>query len=269
MRTSGRESGAWALELVPGSDVEIVRWTRPAGGGQCTVVWLPTDRLDAQVASTEVTAAERQRAAGYTRETDRLLSLGSAWLTRRLVGICLEVEPLEAPIVRDCARCDRPHGRPLVRQATRDGSSVHVSATHSRGLIGVAVSTSGAVGLDVEDLLARGPDLWPTVWRVLGHTTVPEGQEKGPGAAHTAATAWVRTEAVLKATGSGLAVGARSVDIATGPGAEPQVLRWPWGDPLGRVSLFDLSPGQRHVAALAVIHDASGIPILTRTKDPR
>jgi hypothetical protein len=63
----------------------------------------------------------------------------------------------------------------------------------------------------------------------------------------------VRTEAVLKATGQGLAVSSRTVDISTEE--EPRVIRWPWGDPTGRVSLFDLNPGRRYVAALAVIHE--------------
>lgn len=255
MTTSGRGRGEKPSELVPGTDVEVVRWTSPAGNGECTVAWLPTDQLDTQVASTEVTVSERQRAAGYTRESDRLLSLGSAWLARRLVAISLDVAPLEAPIVRDCARCAKPHGRPVVYAATKDGATVQVSATHSRGLVGVALSTSGAVGLDVEDLQARGPAVWPTVWRVLGRPTIPEGPEGRPETARTAATAWVRTEAVLKATGQGLAVSSRSVDITTGEG--PRVIRWPWGDPTGRVSLFDLNPGQRYVAALAVIHDGS------------
>jgi len=241
------------LEQVPGTDAEVIRWTSPAGDSACTVVWLPTDQLDTQVASTEVTVIERERAAGYPRESDRLLSLGSAWLTRRLVAISLDVAPLAAPIVRNCARCAKPHGRPVVRAATKDGATVQVSATHSSGLVGVALSTSGAVGLDVENLQARGPDAWPTVWRVLGRLPTAEDPESRPQAAHAAATAWVRTEAVLKATGHGLAVSSRSVDITAGAG--PRVIRWPWGDPTDRVSLFDLDPGPRYVAALAVIHD--------------
>jgi 4'-phosphopantetheinyl transferase len=251
--TSGRGHGRKPLELVPGTDVEVVRWTSRAGDGECTVTWLPTDRLDIQVMSSEVTAVERLRAAGYTRRNDRLLGLGSAWLMRRLVAISLDVAPLDAPILRRCAQCDKPHGRPVVQAATAQGATVHVSATHSGGLVGVALSTSGAVGLDIEDLQARGPNAWPNVWRALGRPISPSGPASGPEAARDAATAWVRTEALLKASGQGLAVSPRSVDIS--PGQEPAVIRWPWGDPAGRVSIFDLSPGQRYSAALAVIHD--------------
>jgi len=135
----------------------------------------------------------------------------------------------------------------------RDGATVHVSATHSGGLVGVALSTSGPVGLDVEDLQARGPNVWPNVWRVLGRPVAPDSPMSGPEAAREAATAWVRAEALLKATGEGLGVSPRLVDISSGE--EPEVIRWPWGDPAGRVSLFDLNPGRRYVAALAAIHD--------------
>jgi 4'-phosphopantetheinyl transferase len=263
--TSGRGCCEKELDLVPGTDVEVVRWTTPAGDGECTVVWLPTERLDIQVASTEVTVGERRRAVGYTQESDRLLSLGSAWLMRQLVATLLAIPPLQVPITRDCTGCAKPHGRPVVGATTRDGSAVRVSATHSRGLVGVAISTTGEVGIDVENLQARGPDAWRTVWRVLGRPPVPEApeSESGPEATLTAATAWVRTEAVLKATGYGLAVDTRSVEITTG--ARPKVVRWPWGDPTGRVSLFDLGPGRRYAAALAVIHPG---PKVTPTARP-
>lgn len=287
VETPGTGAGERPLEQVPGTDVEVVHWTSPAGEGECTVVWLPISRLDVAVASAGVTETERERAAGYSREGDRLLCLGSAWLTRRLVAACLGVAPLEAPITRHCPQCARPHGRPVVGAATTGGATVHVSASHTQGLIGVALSTSGAIGLDLENLQARGPQAWPTVWRVLGRRPPPArppvsvgplehreswqgaareagheaghnaghnaGREAGHEAALEAATAWVRTEAVLKATGHGLAVDSRSVNIR--PGDEPAVTRWPWGDPAGRVSLFDLNPGGRSVAALAAIHD--------------
>jgi 4'-phosphopantetheinyl transferase len=249
----------------PGTEGEVVRWTSPAGDGECSVVWLPVDRLDAAVASTEVTASERERAAAYTRRRDRLLSLGSAWLTRRLVANLLDIAPLATPIARDCARCGGQHGRPVVGAATRDGATVHVSATHSGGLIGVALSTSGPVGLDVEDLRGRGPDAWPMVWRVLGHPCLPGRLASRPAETRAAATAWVRTEAVLKSTGQGLAVGARSIGIATDP--EPRVSQWPWGNPAGQVSLFDLEHRERYVAALAVIHDCSTDFAMLSTKE--
>jgi len=260
--TSGPERGDRPLDQVPGTDAEVVRWTSATGDGECTVVWLPINRLDPSAASAEVTATERKRAAGYTHDSDRLLSLGSAWLTRRLVAICLGIPPLKAPVDRQCPQCAKPHGRPIVPGVTMDGATVQVSATHSGGLVGVALSTSAAVGLDVESLQDRGPAVWPAVWRVLGRPEVPGSPVGGTEAAREAATAWVRTEALLKATGQGLGLSPRAVEIS--PGENPGVTRWPWGDPTGRVKIFDLDPGRGHVGALAVIHDgpnAAGPPL--------
>ena len=93
MTTTGRGHGKKHVEYVPGTEVEVVRWTGWAGEGECTVTWLPTDRLDVEVVSSEVTEVERLRAAGFTRENDRVLSLGSAWLMRRLVAISIDVAP--------------------------------------------------------------------------------------------------------------------------------------------------------------------------------
>ena len=139
---------------------------------------------------------------------------------------------------------------------------MHVSATHSSGLVGIALSTSGVVGLDVEDLQARHPTVWPNVWRVLGRPIVSGSRVTGSEAAREAATAWVLNEAVLKATGKGLAVSPPLVDISSGE--EPAVIRWPWGDPTDRGSIFDLNPGRRYVATLAAIHDgftdSAGLP---------
>lgn len=260
---------------VQGTVTEVVSWQGPTGHGEGTVVWLPVDRLDPQVASAEVTATERARAAGYTFESDRLLSLASAWLARRLVSTCLDLPPLDVTIVRRCSRCAKPHGRPVVAGVTAEGATVQLSATRSRGLVGVAISTSEstaestadstsgstadstsgstAVGLDLENLQARGPEAWPAVWRALGRPKAPADPTSEPDEARDAATAWVRTEALLKATGQGLSLDPRSVDISHGQ--DPGVTRWPWGDPTGRVSLLDLSPGRGYVAALAVIHD--------------
>ena len=303
MSTPVREGTGTPLDRVPGvkgTDVEVVRWASPAGGGECTIVWLPTDRLDTVVANTGITAVERGRAAGYHRDSDRLLSLGSAWLMRQVLAPLLDVAPLEVPITRRCPQCARPHGRPVVDASTSEGATIEASATHSRGLVGVAVSTSGAIGIDVENLKGRGPAAWPVVWRALGRPPASAGPESMPGdklphepcdgpvddpesqpvaalltgsgyrqvtkpetrqvtgleneleAVRIAARTWVRTEAVLKATGHGLGVSPRSVRVTTGDA--PRVTRWPWGEPDGHVSLFDLSPDGPYAGALAVIH---------------
>jgi hypothetical protein len=155
-------------------------------------VLLPTDRLDTQVAR-----AEGQRAACYTRESDRLLGLGSAWLTRWLVVTPLDVPPLEAQIALDGHGRAKVHGRPAVGTTTNDGEAVHVSAPHSKVLVCVAISTSGMVDVDV-----AGP--------------------AGPAGPPTRRLANPLSRALEGPT-------ARLIDITTW--TRPRVTRWPSGDP--------------------------------------
>lgn len=97
-------------------------------------------------------------------------------------------------VVQVCGECGGPHGRPSVVVAGRPGPAV--SLAHAGGLAVVAVS-GVPVGVDVE--------------------------RAEPGVRE-----WVRTEAVLKATGHGLTVDPSLVDLGDdrvrawrGPGRSP------------------------------------------------
>ena len=100
-----------------------------------------------------------------------------------------------ARIVRVCPRCGSDgHGRP-----TAIGSAAKVSIAYAEGLVAVAWSWTGPVGIDVE---ADGPR--------VGHF----GDR----------LSWTRTEALLKATGEGLrrdprdlpVLPARTLDLPAG-----------------------------------------------------
>ena len=64
---------------------------------------------------------------------------------------------------------------------------------------------------------------------------------------------WTRKEALLKATGDGLAVDPATITV-TPPEAPPALVAWSATPPLeADVHLFDLNPGPGHVASLAVL----------------
>lgn len=89
-------------------------------------------------------------------------------------------------VTKRCKHCGGPHGRPFVHVTGRPGP--HVSVAHTAAVVAVAVSMRAPVGVDIEhrDVAAlHGVDL----------------------------AGWVRTEAVLKATGDGLVVDPSLVDI--------------------------------------------------------
>jgi 4'-phosphopantetheinyl transferase len=100
---------------------------------------------------------------------------------------------------RTCGTCGGPHGKPVL-----DHPSLHVSLSSAGNAAVVAVTAAGPVGVDVERVAATGFDGFPGV---------ALGPDEPDGTTEDRARAWVRKEAVLKATGSGLAVDPRSVDV--------------------------------------------------------
>lgn len=99
---------------------------------------------------------------------------------------------VSAPVRRRCDRCGSlEHGRPVVLP---DGP--YVSITHTAGLVAVAVTGLGPVGVDVERV--RDLDVASVAARVIGDLDGPVSDATG------FLRAWVRKEAVVKATGDGI-----------------------------------------------------------------
>lgn len=142
-------------------------------------------------------------------------------LLRAVVAGAAGARPEHVTIEHDCPRCGRgSHGRPVV--AVRDRPGPHVSLAHAGDIAVVAVARR-PVGVDVEPASSGGVD-------------VPR---------------WVRTEAVLKATGHGLAVEPSLVTVSGGGERCPRLLRWdgPGRRPVLRIR--DVRLGNDAVAAVA------------------
>lgn len=135
-----------------------------------------------------------------------------------------------------CPRCGgSDHGRPL----TEDGT--FVSLSHSGDLHVVATTAAGPVGVDVEAIDAA---------RFVGFDEVALHRSERPHAPVERATTWVRKEALLKATGDGLAVDPRLIRLSD-PDAPPAVLEWSGGP--GSVHLVDVEIGEGYRAAVCLI----------------
>ncbi|ROS28049.1 4'-phosphopantetheinyl transferase [Cellulomonas sp. PhB150] len=150
-------------------------------------------------------------------------------LARRAVAHVRGVDPADVVVGRRCPTCgSTAHGAPMTTGA-------HVSITRGTGVVAVAVSAVGPVGIDLEQ---RRDELWPGF----------DDLALAPGE-HVATTderlrAWVRKEAVLKASGLGLTVDPRSVVLRDG-----QVVDAPHG--IGGCELHDVDP-PGHLGAVAV-----------------
>ncbi|NYJ07939.1 4'-phosphopantetheinyl transferase family protein [Petropleomorpha daqingensis] len=192
----------------------------------CQVWWARTS--DASPALDGLLAADDlARRARLRQDGDRRRTTVATAVARSLLGTALGVAPAEVPIDRTCPECGAPHGKPRV------AGGPQFSVSHADDVVVVAVHAARAVGVDVEAVARCTPDL----------AAVLPGHAAGPEAL---ARAWVRAEAVAKATGQGL-----------GGEAAP-----------ARVALVDLPAPAGFAAALAVLgsgpvrvhtHDAAGL----------
>jgi 4'-phosphopantetheinyl transferase len=120
-------------------------------------------------------------------------------LLRLLLTECTGLPPAAHVLVRRCARCGGAHGKPLLQSP-----SLHVSLAYVPGAVAVAVTGAGPVGVDLERLPATDFDGFGDVVLAPGETATTPAER---------ARLWTRKEAVLKATGHGLTVDPRTVDV--------------------------------------------------------
>ncbi len=159
-------------------------------------------------------------------------------LVRRLAATWIGGPAGEVRTGRICPVCgsDR-HGRPyLPAEGPADPPAISVSRTGSATV--VAMSWAGPVGVDVEQLDGFQD---PAVGDVLLH---PSEVATGPG---QLCTTWVRKEALLKASGQGLAVDPRTVLLGP-PDAAATVLDRPGAEAAWVLDL-DLAPDLRAAVA--------------------
>jgi 4'-phosphopantetheinyl transferase len=186
--------------------------------------------------SAVVSSVERERAEKFLRPTDRTRSLLAASLLRRAAGSVLGLDPSDVEVRRDC-RCGRPHGRP-----TLPGTGLHASVSHAGDLVVVALTDAAEVGVDVEQV--RDVDV-----ASLGRHVLAPG-ETAPADRSAFFALWTRKEAVVKATGDGIAALTR-VHVHPG-GSGPEVVGYDGRVGL-RVSLVDLDVEPGYAGALAVL----------------
>jgi 4'-phosphopantetheinyl transferase len=204
------------------------------------VWWARPDPADESWAWLDET--ERDRLSRLSRPDDRARFVTSRALLKALVGTVAGVPGHAVGLGYDCDECGRQHGKPYLTGAVA-GSPWPVSIAHAGDRVLVAVSASGAaVGVDVERVTGVG---------FAGFADVAlSGREASAIAAlpvdaqqQARATAWVRKEARLKASGDGLRVDPRHVDTTVTDAGCPVV---------------DLAVGDGYVAAVAVL---SAVPV--------
>ena len=196
-------------------------------------------------------AAELGRRREYQHDPDRDRFTAGAALLRVAVAAATGCAARAVTVRRDCARCYRPHGRPVL-----PGTDLHASISHSGEVVAVALTRLGPVGVDVEAEVAIDHEaLHP---QLLG-----PGEQVGDLAEFY--RTWTRKEAVLKATGDGLRVPMAALPVAA-PSQPPRLHAYP-GRPELVVTMADLPVDDGYCAALAVLAGPPAPVRLTRAVD--
>lgn len=137
-----------------------------------------------------------------------------------------------------CPRCgSSDHGRPVLADGT------FISVSHAGDVHAVATTDAGPVGIDIEAIDGA---------RFEGFDDVVLHPRERPHTSDERATTWVRKEALLKATGDGLAVDPRTIRLSD-PDAAPKLLEWVGGPAPATVWMSDLDIADGYRAAVTVI----------------
>jgi len=199
---------------------------------RCTVWWaapVAPDRAPALVGLLD--AHERDRLARFRRPDDRARYLAAHALVRLVLGGA-GAGAAALAFDRTC-RCGAAHGRPVLP------GGPGFSLTHAGDLVGVAVRPDGAVGLDVE----RERDV-ADLAELAAHVRSPAERARAAPDRAGFFRLWTRKEALLKATGEGLATPMAALTLAD----DGAVQEWAGHGPMW---LHDLHPAPDHPAAVA------------------
>lgn len=192
---------------------------------------------------------ERGRYDGLRQVEDKRAFLTSRMLLKTMLGHLAETSPALVRLGYQCARCGRSHGRPVVAGPPA-AVCWHVSLSHTGRHLMVAATDAGPVGVDIERTAATAFEGFDGV-----ALTPAERTEVGrcAPAARARAVYWARKEAVLKATGYGLALDPAALEVSA-PHLRPALTGWPADQrPPPQVQLIDIPGGDGRVAAAAVL----------------
>ncbi|WP_422769673.1 4'-phosphopantetheinyl transferase family protein [Plantactinospora sp. WMMC1484] len=237
--TTGSEgTGTWrgAGAPVPPVPGECQVWRLPVGPEQ----WAGHDVLDEE---------ERQRHARFRLAADRDRYQAGHVGVRLLLGHYLGVPAGALSFSRHCRHCGAGHGKPVIDRAD---NKLDFSLTHSGDWVAFAVAAD-PVGLDVQELTDR-TDVAALSGSVLSADELRWWSGQPPDSAHRAFFGyWARKEALLKATGHGLAVPMNKITL-TPPDQPARLVEWAADRPLdGPVQLHDLDVGPGYTGAVAVL----------------
>jgi 4'-phosphopantetheinyl transferase len=199
---------------------------------------------------------ERERAARFHFDCHRNRFIAGRGLLRTILSRYLQAEPAALEFSYG------PNGKPslaerrLASQNTEMLSHSHdlqFNFAHSENLALLAVTNLAEIGVDVERIVPL-PNIESLVARFFSSRECVEFKGLSePQKLGAFFNLWTRKEALLKATGEGIAQSLNTVEVTFLPGQPVRLLSLPKGPPAAsNWSLVDLTPGSGFAAALAL-----------------
>jgi 4'-phosphopantetheinyl transferase len=228
-------------------DVEVPRLVPD----QCQV-WWASSAVAGRHLRDILDASEQERLARFRVSGAAAGYLVAHATVRRVLASLTGVPASELRFEATCALCGGPHGKPRLA-----GFPYEFSLSHAGDVAVVAVALGVPVGMDVESAPAR-------VAGIALSTVERDALDALPAARRGEAFAryWTRKEAVLKATGLGIATDLAALTVSA-PDDPPAVLDWTWPDP---IHLADVPASPGYVAALASL--GSPVTVAAFDADP-
>ena len=196
-----------------------------------------------------LSVAEKERAAKFKFERLRDRFIAGRGSLRAILGRYLRVEPAVVDFIYS------PQGKPSLAPEF-SSARIHFSLAHSEDLALVAATRAGPVGVDVERIrpLKDAADLVSRFFSARESELFQKlAADRKPEAFFNL---WTRKEALLKATGEGLAGGLNRVEVTFLESQPPSVLAIS-GDfaTAARWKLSGFSPAAGFVGAVAIQAD--------------
>ncbi|MEU8800231.1 4'-phosphopantetheinyl transferase superfamily protein [Spirillospora sp. NPDC048819] len=209
---------------------------------ECAVHWaVPADEPGMRALLDD---AERDRYERFRRAEDRARFVTGRFLARTTLAEVTGRDPRGIRFTTGCRHCGGAHGKPRL-----PGAGVDFSLSHSGDRVVLVLAEGAEVGVDVERESDRDIDRLAEM--VL---TAPEREALAamPDRRRGFHSYWSRKEALLKATGHGLAAPMTAIRV-TAPDEPAEVLAWDGEAAVSPVRLADLDPGPGYAAAAAVL----------------
>jgi len=174
-------------------------------------IWVAdVDGLEAGVEKYErfLSTSETARSDRFHFTRDRNRYVARHGILRLLLSAYMRCKPEQVEFYSD------PNGKPHVVNR-RPETDLQFSMSHSSGLVVFAMGQSIRVGVDIQKI-GGFPELKGLVRRNYAPAEIQEIDNSPPNARlEVFFRLWARKEAVLKASGNGLSLDLRSVDVST------------------------------------------------------